>query len=247
MHLALIRHGQTPSNLLGLLDTAVPGPGLTDLGTEQAAALPAALSGQRIDVLYASPQVRAQLTAAPLAAERGLSVVIRDGLREIEAGELEMRGDDEAIRAYLTTMATWMNGRLEVRIPGGPDGRAVLGRFDAVVDEIERQTHAVAGPDGGAAIVAHGAILRFWASVRAGNVRNTYGMRRPLHNTGVVTLEGGSATGWTALTWTGTAVGGPELDDGPADGPTGGDTMARTDTRHPRRGDVRPTTMEDQS
>jgi len=140
-----------------------------------------------------------------------------------------------------------MNGRLEVRMPGGPDGRAVLGRFDAVVDEIERQAHAVAGPNGGAAVVAHGAILRFWASVRAGNVRNTYGMRRPLHNTGVVTLEGGSATGWTALTWTGTAVGGPELDDGPADGPTGGDTMARADTRHPRRGDVRPTKMEDQS
>jgi len=180
MHLALIRHGQTPSNLLGLLDTAVPGPGLTDLGTEQAAALPAALSGQRIDVLYASPQVRAQLTAAPLAAERGLSVVIRDGLREIEA-----------------------------------------------VDEIEQQTHAIAGPDGGAAIVAHGAILRFWASVRAGNVRDTYGMRRPLHNTGVVTLEGGSVAGWTALTWTGTAVGGPALDDGLADGPAGGDSILR--------------------
>ena len=247
MQLALIRHGQTPSNVLGLLDTGVPGPRLTDLGMEQAAALPTALSGQRIDVLYASTQIRSQITAAPLAAERGLDIVIRDGLREIDAGELEMRGDDEAVRGYLTTVAAWMNGRLEVRMPGGPDGRAVLGRFDAVVDEIERQAHAVAGPNGGAAVVAHGAILRFWASVRAGNVRNTYGMRRPLHNTGVVTLEGGSAAGWTALTWTGTAVGGPELDDGPADGPAGGDTMARTDTRHPRRGDVRPTTMEDQS
>ena len=247
MHLALIRHGQTPSNVLGLLDTGVPGPRLTDLGMEQAAALPTALSGQRIDVLYASTQIRSQITAAPLAAERGLDIVIRDGLREIDAGELEMRGDDEAVRGYLTTLAAWMNGRLEVRMPGGPDGRAVLGRFDAVVDEIEQQAHAVAGPNGGAAVVAHGAILRFWASVRAGNVRNTYGMRRPLHNTGVVTLEGGSATGWTALTWTGTAVGGPELDDGPADGPTGGDTMARADTRHPRRGDVRPTTMDDQS
>ena len=247
MHLALIRHGQTPSNVLGLLDTGVPGPRLTDLGMEQAAALPTALSGQRIDVLYASTQIRSQITAAPLAAERGLDIVIRDGLREIDAGELEMRGDDEAVRGYLTTVAAWMNGRLEVRMPGGPDGRAVLGRFDAVVDEIERRAHAVAGPNVGAAVVAHGAILRLWASVRAGNVRDTYGMRRPLHNTGVVTLEGGSAAGWTALSWTGTAVGGPELDDGPADGPTGGDTMARADTRHPRRGDVRPTTMDDQS
>src|SRR5664279_220238 len=142
MHLALIRHGQTPSNVLGLLDTGVPGPRLTDLGMEQAAALPTALSGQRIDVLYASTQIRSQLTAAPLAAERELDIVIRDGLREIDAGELEMRGDDEAVRGYLTTVAAWMNGRLEVRMPGGHDGRAVLGRFDAVVDEIERHAHA---------------------------------------------------------------------------------------------------------
>src|SRR5664279_3486691 len=113
MHLALIRHGQTPSNVLGLLDTGVPGPRLTDLGMEQAAALPTALSGQRIDVLYASTQIRSQLTAAPLAAERELDIVIRDGLREIDAGELEMRGDDEAVRGYLTTVAAWMNGRLE--------------------------------------------------------------------------------------------------------------------------------------
>ena len=229
MQLTLIRHGQTPSNLLNLLDTAVPGPGLTDLGMEQAAALPAALTGQRIDALYVSPQTRSQQTAAPLAAERGLEVVIRDGLREIEAGDLEMRGDEDAIRAYLTTMAAWMNGGLDVRMPGGPDGTAVLGRFDAVVDEIERHIVALAGPDGGAAIVAHGAILRFWASVRAANVRNTYGMRRPLHNTGVVILEGGSATGWKAVTWTGTAVGGPEFDDGGADGPAGGDTILRAD------------------
>ena len=235
MHLVLIRHGQTPSNVLGLLDTGVPGPGLTDLGMEQASALPAALSDQRIDVLYASSQRRSQLTAAPLAAARGLDVVVRDGLREIDAGDLEMRGDDEAVRGYLTTIATWLHGRLEVRMPGGPDGRAVLGRFDAVVDEIERHVHAVAGPEGGAAVVAHGAILRLWASVRAGNVRDTFGMRRPLHNTGVVTLQGGSTTGWTALTWTGAAVGGPELDDGLADGPAGGGTMARADA--PTRAD----------
>src|SRR5664279_246188 len=236
MHLALIRHGQTPSNLLNLLDTAVPGPALSALGVEQATALPAALSGQRIDVLYTSPQVRAQLTAAPLAAERGLEIVIRDGLREIEAGELEMRGDDDAVRTYLTTMAAWMTGRLEVRMPGGSDGRAVLGRFDAVVEEIERQTIAVAGPDGGAAIVAHGAVLRFWASMRAANVPNTYGMRRPLHNTGVVTLVGGSVTRWNALTWTGTAVGGSEFDDGLADGPAGGGTILRADNPTPAAG-----------
>ena len=31
MRLVLIRHGQTPSNVCGLLDTAPPGPGLTHI------------------------------------------------------------------------------------------------------------------------------------------------------------------------------------------------------------------------
>ncbi|KTR37372.1 histidine phosphatase, partial [Curtobacterium oceanosedimentum] len=42
MRLLLIRHGQTPANVSGVLDAEVPGPGLTELGQQQADALPAA-------------------------------------------------------------------------------------------------------------------------------------------------------------------------------------------------------------
>ena len=35
----LARHGQTPANVAKLLDTVLPGPGLTDLGRLQAEAL----------------------------------------------------------------------------------------------------------------------------------------------------------------------------------------------------------------
>lgn len=87
MKLWLIRHGQTPSNVLGLLDTAVPGPGLTDLGLEQAAAIPDALRDQQLSTVFASSQTRAQLTAAPLAADRKLPVQVRPGLREVSAGD----------------------------------------------------------------------------------------------------------------------------------------------------------------
>lgn len=73
MRLILIRHGQTPSNVAFLLDTAVPGPGLTDLGEKQAAALPQTLADVDIDLLYVSTLTRTQLTAArwrPPAASR---------------------------------------------------------------------------------------------------------------------------------------------------------------------------------
>src|SRR3982751_768417 len=107
MRLLLIRHGQTPSNVLGLLDTAIPGPGLTDLGIKQAAALPAALADYRIDAIYASAQRRAQLTAQPLADARGLPIQVREGLCEVSAGDMEMLGDVDSIRTYQTTIRRW--------------------------------------------------------------------------------------------------------------------------------------------
>ena len=54
MRLLLIRHGQTPGNVLGQLDTAFPGPGLTGLGERQAAALPEALADEDIEAIQAS-------------------------------------------------------------------------------------------------------------------------------------------------------------------------------------------------
>lgn len=135
MRLLLIRHGQTPSNVKYLLDTAVPGPGLTELGERQAAELPEALAGEAIDVLYASTLIRTQLTAAPLAGARGLDVPVRDGIREVAAGDLEMRGDPEAAHTYMTTLFAWAAGDTELRMPGGENGVEALGRFDAVVAE----------------------------------------------------------------------------------------------------------------
>ncbi len=226
MRLLLIRHGQTPSNVLGLLDTAVPGPGLTDLGIAQAAALPETLADHRIDAIYASSQVRAQLTAQPLAEARGLPVQVRDGLREISAGDLEMAGDGDSIRIYQSTIRQWMGGALDAAIPGGPNGSVVLARFDEVVSEAVESLRVSSGEDGTAVLFAHGAMLRVWATVRGSDlstVDGAFGPRHSLHNTGMIALESTPAGGWTVVTWAGTAIGGPRLDDGAADGPTGDD------------------------
>lgn len=199
MRLILVRHGQTPSNVDGLLDTAPPGPGLTELGIAQAAAIPLTLADERIDAVYASTALRAQLTAAPLARERGLGVIIRPGLREIAAGDWEMLGDEDSVRAYLALIGGWLAGDLRRRSPGpgGESGVEVLERFDAVVAGIA---------DTGvrrAVVVAHGAVNRTWASLRAGNLENQFGAGHRLGNTGIVVLDGDPGTGWTAVSWTG--------------------------------------------
>src|SRR5690554_4609225 len=107
MRLLLIRHGQTPANVLGSLDTAHPGPGLTRLGKRQAAKVPTALDRDPIDAIFASTLTRTQLTADPLARERDVEIVVRRGLHEIEAGELEGRTDYDSVRTYLKTVHTW--------------------------------------------------------------------------------------------------------------------------------------------
>jgi probable phosphoglycerate mutase len=226
MRLLLIRHGQTPSNVLGLLDTAPPGPGLTDLGHAQAKALPDSLADHRIDVIAASTQPRSQLTAAPLAAARGLEVLIRDGLCEVPAGDLEMRGDEDAVRTYLGTVRRWMDGELDVAMPGGQTGTQVVARFDAVVAELTELVAERAGDDGVVTLVAHGAVLRTWATVRGADAavrRELFERFHPLHNTGLIVLNSRPDGGWLMESWAGRALVGAGLDDGAADGPAGED------------------------
>jgi probable phosphoglycerate mutase len=195
MRLILVRHGQSPSNITRAIDTTVPGPRLTALGIEQAEALPEALRDEPIDVIYASSMTRAQMTAEPLARVRGLPVQVRDGLREITAGELEMRNDDASIELYLATAFAWPAGDLERRMPGGENGVEAFARFDAVVAE------AVISTDGTACLVSHGAVIRMWVAGRTDNVDAAYVATNPLQNTGVIIVDGDLDNGWHVESW----------------------------------------------
>ncbi|WP_018571754.1 histidine phosphatase family protein [Streptomyces sp. PsTaAH-124] len=215
MRLLLVRHGETPSNVASLLDTAAPGPGLTALGTRQAAALSEALADEDIEALYASTLVRTQLTAAPLAAARGLGVHIRDGIRELAAGDLEREpGDTQRGRLYLRTVLAWADGERALRMPGpgGESGTEVLARYDAVVAE------AAGSGARTVAMVSHGAAIRLWTAVRARNLDADFAAAHPLRNTGVVVLEGSPGDGWRALSWAGALVT-PAREGGPAGRP----------------------------
>jgi len=215
MRLFLIRHGQTPSNVAGLLDTAHPGPGLTELGHRQAAEIPDALRSTPIDALFASTLVRTQLTIAPLADARGLEVVVLPGIHEIEAGDLELKHDHTSVRVYLETAFAWGLGNLDARMPGGTTGHEFFERFDASIDTV-----AASGADT-AVVVSHGAAIRVWLAGRAINVPPAFAGEHDIHNTGVIELDGSPERGWTLLSWQGTPVGGYDLVDDDAEDPTG--------------------------
>ncbi|KTR92937.1 histidine phosphatase, partial [Rothia kristinae] len=130
MRLILIRHGQTPSNIHGLLDTDAPGPGLTELGVAQAEAVPEALAQQAVDGIFVSTLVRTHLTAAPLVRARGVEPVELDGFREVQAGDLEGTNTAQNQRTYIGTAFAWARGDRELAMPGGPTGAQFFARYD---------------------------------------------------------------------------------------------------------------------
>ena len=212
MRLLLIRHGQTPSNVDGLLDTARPGPGLPELGERQAAEIPDALKHEAIDGIYVSVLRRTLITATPLIVDRGLDPVELPGIHEIEAGDLEMRHDHEAYRIYLETAFAWGMGDLDRRMPGATDGHEFFRRFD----------ESIASVTGNNAVVfSHGAAIRVWVAGRAINVPPSFAGEHDIQNTGVVELDGSLESGFTLLSWQGTPVGGSDLSDDTPEDPTG--------------------------
>lgn len=216
MRLLLVRHGETPANVMGSLDTALPGPGLTDHGRDQAAAIPAALSGERIGGVWTSQALRTQETAAPLVEARGLRPVVLPGAHEIQAGVWERRTDPDAVTAYLETLGRWAHGELDVRMSGAESGNEVLERMDASIRSI-----AETGVGTGV-LVSHGAIIRTWTCIRSANLARNFARHNPLGNTGVVELQGDPESGWVTTAWMGTPLGGPGVDDNdPYDGPAG--------------------------
>lgn len=224
MRLLLIRHGQTPGNVLGQLDTAHPGPGLTELGERQAAALARSLANEQIDRLYASTLIRTQITAAPLSSVRGLEIEVLEGLHEIEAGSLEKLTDKESHLRYLGTVFGWADGELHRRMPGGPSGHDFFERYDASIARIAAAAAsgtAASSAAGTVAVVSHGAAIRVWAGRRASNMEAGFAARHVLANTGIVALEGDPDAGWRLIHWDDSPVGGLALVDPTAEDPTG--------------------------
>jgi len=213
MRLLLIRHGQTPANVRGILETTVPGPGLTDLGREQAAALPDALADRGITRIFVSNMVRTSETAAPLAAALGLRPVVLPGLREIESGDLEGARDRVSVDSYLSTFFAWIQGDREQAIPGSSNGHEFFARYDDAIAQVVATGASVA------AVFSHGAAIRTWAGATWAHTDETFS-GHALSNTGIVELDGVPGS-WRVVEWEGVPLGGAELLDPAAPDPTG--------------------------
>lgn len=208
-----MRHGQTPSNVVGSLDTALPGPGLTDLGHRQAQAAVEPLLSRRPQSVHVSGLVRTHETAAPVLAALGLHPTVQPGLEEIAAGRWECRTDEEAVRGYLHAVGAWVRGDLDTRMVDAEDGHEFMARYDSAIRRV-----ADTGDDC-ALVVSHGAAIRSWVSRRAAASREHVG--QILDNTALIALLGDPDSGWRVQEWHARPLGEHLLADFSAPDPTG--------------------------
>ena len=186
----LIRHGQTVANTYRILDTAVPGSPLTELGHEQARnAARAFLSGGSDSssvpiAVYHGPATRTKQTATELCATfneltgAGLAPQAVEGTYEIQAGDYEGQRGWPAFRAYQDVMWEWAHGR-EASLPGGETLAEFTARFRRIVEPLEE----------GAMLVAHGAAIRMITLLSCHDLGPIETLSAPLENCGVVTIE----------------------------------------------------------
>ena len=134
--LTFIRHAESEANASGIIDTSVPGAGLSAEGKEQAQQVAHRAGRKDYDGVYASTMARAQQTAAPLAAELGKQVEVLQGVQEINAGWFNGKPVAQEASTYLLAPADWLKGDMQDSIPGSVSGKEFNERFTAAIQKV---------------------------------------------------------------------------------------------------------------
>ncbi len=195
--LTFIRHAQSEANASGIIDTSVPGPGLSPEGKSQAEELAHQLARNKYDAVYASTMARAQQTAEPLASELHKQVEVLQGVQEINAGWFEGKPVSMDPSTYLLAPADWLNGDRQDSIPGSVNGKQFNDRFTAAVQKVYDSGHS------NPVVFAHLYSIEYWTLMNVKNAKDSLRTTHPLPNTGRVVISGNPQTGWTLQDWDG--------------------------------------------
>lgn len=211
-----VRHAQSYSNVANLIDTAVPGAPLTQLGLDQANAIAAILQPQgHFAGIFDSQLIRTQQTSGPLAGMMGMTPQVLPGLNEISAGIFEGLPQIPAGIMYLVGPLAWTLG-----FPIMPNLGLGATQFNGVVFDQSftntlqtMYTSALAHP----VLAANGKITEVAFSsafaIETGTLMNVNNpdpllmLTHSLPNTAVVQIQGNPQDGWNLISWDGVPVG----------------------------------------
>lgn len=147
MKLYAARHGETQWNLEDKVCGRTDLP-LTERGQQQALALAEKVGNLDIDLIIASPMLRARQTAAASAEKWGIPMIVDKRLIEQDYGIYEGLSRFDA--GFLN------NKRLfAFRYPGGESMMDVAARVYSLIDDVKRDY-----PDKNVLLVCHGGVCR---------------------------------------------------------------------------------------
>jgi broad specificity phosphatase PhoE len=195
--LTFIRNAQSQANADGVIDTAIPGPGLTAEGKGQAQQVIHQAGHNKFDSVYASAMAEAQQTAAPLASELGKQVELLDGLQSINAGWFNGKPETMASSTYMLAPADWINGDVQNRIPGSVTGKQFNDQFTAAIQHIYNSGHD------SPVVFSQGTAIMVWTLMNTKNARDDLLTSHPLPNIGHVVITGNPTAGWKLVDWDG--------------------------------------------
>lgn len=178
--LYVVRHGQSVVNVERRISGRRLLGDLTDLGREQAARAGEWLADKGITRLLHSPFHRAEQTARIISDRLSLPLEVEDGLREMDAGDLDGRTDGEAWEYFESIYARWKRAELDARYPGGESHLEGLNRYRAALMRVPMDETAL--------LVTHGGITVSCAPYLCVNAAALQGDLR-MANTGIVVLE----------------------------------------------------------
>ncbi|MDX9849353.1 MAG: histidine phosphatase family protein [Anaerolineaceae bacterium] len=173
----LIRHGETE-----YVDEALAGrinSPLNAIGIEQSQRIAEALKHLPIQAIHASPLMRTQQTAEPLAKLLNLEIKVIDALNQVHFGDWQGLSFEELIQD--PDWQTFQTNPAIVKIPGGEDGFMVRERVSAAILALMEQ-HARTSV---IAIFSHGSIIRHIVS---------YFIGLPLENLNQIRIAPASVT-----------------------------------------------------
>ncbi len=183
--LYLVRHGATANNLANppRLQGRLGDPELSDDGHEQARKTGRWLSAFPLAAVYSSPLLRAQQTAAPVAAAHRLEVQVVDELIEVDVGNWDGRDWEEIQRNEPEAYRKFIDDPGSNPYVGGENMYQVLARVEPAFRRIMSSHLGQA-----IAIVAHNVVNRCYMAQLIG-IPMARARSVPQHNCGINVLR----------------------------------------------------------
>lgn len=152
--LYLLRHGETSYSLTGGYCGTLD-PELTPEGVKMAQAFARAYQSVEWKAVYSSPMKRTIATAKPLCEALGITMELRDGLKEIDYGKWEDKTSEWVKENYLEDYINWMTEPSWNPPTGGETAVQIASRASLVISEIESKYTV-----GNVLVVSHKATIR---------------------------------------------------------------------------------------